>query len=324
MVALPVIMFALLVWGKLLTWLVFIGTLTIVMTLKLAPLDYLLSGFSNPGVITVTAAKLYMPMSFSSILGSTMTLIGTSTNLIIAGLIISAGLPALNIFAPTLVGVPAALIGIAFLITFGNRLLPEGVQGEDDFAKLRNKAEFLVFENSPLIGKTILESGLAEAPGYQLVEFEHADIGSNPQEQESRPAPFGLGLFHRLTRTWRARPKKGLRKPGIDKQGIDLSQVIQEYNTLTYITDNQALPGSWTTIGIKSAKGMPLESKRHTHQLVEVVVAPSHPAVGRYISELPVREDPPYSAEIVAISRDNLPSEVPLQDFRIQGGDVGV
>jgi di/tricarboxylate transporter len=149
-------------------------------------------------------------------------LIGTSTNLIIAGLIISAGLPALNIFTLALVGVPAALIGIAFLITIGNRLLPEDVQGEVDFAKRRYKAEFLVFENSPLIGKTILESGIAEAPGYQLVEFEHADIGSNPQEQGSRPASIGLGLFHRLTRTWRARPEKGLRKPEIDKPEIDL------------------------------------------------------------------------------------------------------
>jgi Trk K+ transport system NAD-binding subunit len=67
-------------------------------------------------------------------------------------------------------------------------LLPEDVQGEVDFAKRRYKAEFLVFENSPLIGKTIIESGLAEAPGYQLVDFEHADIGSTPQEQETRPA----------------------------------------------------------------------------------------------------------------------------------------
>ena len=394
MIALLVIMFALLIWGKLPTWLVFIGTLTLAMTLKLAPLDDLLSGFSNPGVITVaalfpiaagmyatgaitiasavlvglpntlrqaqskifvpvagasaflnntplvammvpvvkdlsqrtgiSAAKLYMPMSFSSILGGASTLIGTSTNLIIAGLIVSAGLPALNIFAPTLVGVPAALIGIAFLITIGNRLLPEGVQEEDDFAKRRYRAEFLVFENSPLIGKTILESGLAEAPGYQLVDFERADIGIKPQEQETRPSSIGLGLFHRLTRTWRARPKKGLRKPGIDKKEIDLSQVIQANDILTYVADNQALPGLWTTIGIKPAKGVPLESKRYTHQLVEVVVAPSHPAVGRYISELPIREDPPYSAEIVAISRDNLPPEVPLQDVRIQGGDVGV
>ena len=55
MVALLVIMFALLFWGKLPTWLVFIGTLTIAMTLKLAPLNDLLSGFSNPGVITVAA-----------------------------------------------------------------------------------------------------------------------------------------------------------------------------------------------------------------------------------------------------------------------------
>jgi di/tricarboxylate transporter len=74
-VALPVIMFALLTWGKLPTWLVFISTLTIAMTLNLVPLDDLLSGFSNPGVITVTAAKLYMPMSFSSILGGASTLI---------------------------------------------------------------------------------------------------------------------------------------------------------------------------------------------------------------------------------------------------------
>ncbi len=132
MVALLVIMFALLIWGKLPTWLVFIGTLTIAMTLKLGPLDDLLNGFSNPGVITGAAAKLYIPMSFSSILGGASTLIGTSTNLIIAGLIVSAGLPALNIFALTLVGVPADLIGIAFLITIGNRLLIEGVQEEDN------------------------------------------------------------------------------------------------------------------------------------------------------------------------------------------------
>ncbi|MCJ7537283.1 MAG: hypothetical protein WA997_14065 [Anaerolineales bacterium] len=48
-------MFALLIWGKFPTWVIFIGTLTITMTLRLAPLDGLLSGFSNPGVITVAA-----------------------------------------------------------------------------------------------------------------------------------------------------------------------------------------------------------------------------------------------------------------------------
>jgi hypothetical protein len=76
-----------------------------------------------------------MPMSFSSILGGASTLIGTSTNLIISGLIIAAGLPTLNIFAPSLVGIPAAFLGIAFLMTIGTRLLPEGQQEKDSSEK---------------------------------------------------------------------------------------------------------------------------------------------------------------------------------------------
>lgn len=53
MVALLAAMMALLVWGKIPSWIVFMGTLTAAMTLKLAPVDELLSGFSNPGVVTV-------------------------------------------------------------------------------------------------------------------------------------------------------------------------------------------------------------------------------------------------------------------------------
>lgn len=55
MAGLLVMMFALLVWDRFPTWLVFIGTLTIAMTLKLTTIDELLRGFSNPGVITVAA-----------------------------------------------------------------------------------------------------------------------------------------------------------------------------------------------------------------------------------------------------------------------------
>ena len=393
MVILLVVMFALLVWGKFPAWLVFMGTLTIAMSLKLAPLDELLSGFSNPGVITVAAlfpiaagmyatgaitiasrllvglpdrlrqaqlkiftpvagasaflnntplvammvpvvkdlsqrtgiaaTKLLMPMSFSSILGGASTLIGTSTNLIIAGLIVSAGLSPLNIFAPTLVAVPAAIIGMFFLMTFGNRLLPAGTHEGDEYAKRRYKAEFLVTEDSPLIGKTLQETGLFEAPGYQLVEYDRNDLDVENHKPEIHPYP-NRGLFHRLTRFWNIRARRRAGKPELEKKEIDPAQVMQAGDILTYITDNQALPGLWTTIGIKPVVGVPFETKRHTHHLVEVVVAPSHPAVGRYISELPVRENPPYSAEIVAISRDNLPPEGSLKDVRISGGDVGV
>src|SRR5271165_5244545 len=53
--ALLVAMFAVMAWDKLPTWLVFIGAMTIAMTLRLAPPPGLLKGFSNPGVLTVAA-----------------------------------------------------------------------------------------------------------------------------------------------------------------------------------------------------------------------------------------------------------------------------
>jgi di/tricarboxylate transporter len=127
-----------------------------------------------------------------------------------------------------------------------------------------------------------------------------------------------------LTRIWRARSGKIVPSPDIPEEQIDLNQDLQAGDILTFTTDNQALTSLWTTIGIKPATGLTEGTKRYTHHLVEVVVAPSHPAAGRYISELPIREDPPYTGEIVAISRDNMPPDPPLRDFRIQGGDVAV
>jgi hypothetical protein len=127
-----------------------------------------------------------------------------------------------------------------------------------------------------------------------------------------------------LARIWRSRDRKRISKLPIGRKEINPDQILQTGDLLTYDSDREALPGLWTTIGFKPASGIPLESKRHTHHLVEVVVATSHPTVGRYISELPVRENPPYKGEIVAISRGNSPPDVALKDVRITGGDVGV
>lgn len=393
MAGLLVMMFALLVWDRFPTWLVFIGTLTVAMTLRLTTIDELLRGFSNPGVITVaalfpiaagmystgaitivfdwlvglpdklrqaqskilppvagasaflnntplvamlvpvikdlsqrtglSASKLFIPLSFSSILGGASTLIGTSTNLIIAGLIISSGMAELNIFAPSLVGIPSAIIGIAFIMTMGTRLLPSGKRELDDFSNRRYKAEFLIMDNSYLIGKTISDTGLAQSQGYQLVKLVAGSGGTKQLEIESQE-PSKIGLFHRLSLIWGMKAQVKSEKNINKEQQIDLNHILQPGDVLTYISDSQALPGLWTTIGIKPAIGMPLETKRFTHHLVEVVIGGGHPAIGRYVSEVPVREDPPYSAEIVALSRDNNPPEVDLMEFRIQPGDVGV
>ncbi len=79
----------------------------------------------------LAASKLFMGLSFASILGGTMTLIGTSVNLIIAGLVTDAmasgrltGMKPLTIFEPIWVGLPATVAGLLFMMLIGTRLLP--------------------------------------------------------------------------------------------------------------------------------------------------------------------------------------------------------
>ena len=91
----------------------------------------------------VSASKLLLPMNYATVLGGMCTLIGTSTNLIVAGLVIQAGLPALSLFDPIWVGFPAMLAGVVYLTTIGHRLLPERRsaidQATDDTREVRGR-----------------------------------------------------------------------------------------------------------------------------------------------------------------------------------------
>src|SRR5664279_4211535 len=80
----------------------------------------------------LAASKLFMGLSFASILGGTMTLIGTSVNLIIAGLVVDAiasghltGMKPLTIFQPIWVGLPSTVAGLLFMMLIATRLLPQ-------------------------------------------------------------------------------------------------------------------------------------------------------------------------------------------------------
>ncbi|MEA3337616.1 MAG: SLC13 family permease [Chloroflexota bacterium] len=123
----------------------------------------------------LAVSRLLMPMSFASILGGASTLIGTSTNLIIAGMVADSiathGLDVapVTIFAPTKIGLPAAIVGILFLIFVGIRLLPSG-QEDETVGEMKRlyRAEFLVEADSNLDGKTLERAGLSETVGFEL------------------------------------------------------------------------------------------------------------------------------------------------------------
>lgn len=123
------------------------------------------------------ASRFLLPLSFASILGGVVTLIGTSTNLVVADLVEQAGEEPLGVFEITIVGLPVAIIGVLILTTLGPRLLPERVAVADDL--IRRGREFQVaarvVPGGPLVGRTIADSGLRNLDGVFLALIERND-----------------------------------------------------------------------------------------------------------------------------------------------------
>jgi di/tricarboxylate transporter len=104
-------------------------------------------------------SKVLIPLSYAAIFGGTMTLIGTSTNLIVNGFVIEAGLEPLGLFDFIYVGLPIVILGTTFLSFFGPSLLPDyDVKKESEEAHYFLEAR--VEEGSPLVGRSIHDNGL--------------------------------------------------------------------------------------------------------------------------------------------------------------------
>ena len=117
----------------------------------------------------VPASKLLLPMNYATILGGTCTLIGTSTNLIVAGLVVAQGLPELSMFDPLLPGLAAAVAGLLFMSTLGRRLLPSRRSAIDQAAadSREYSVEMLVDPEGRLVGKTADQGELRRIEGLR-------------------------------------------------------------------------------------------------------------------------------------------------------------
>jgi di/tricarboxylate transporter len=112
----------------------------------------------------IPASKLMIPLSYAAITGGMMTLVGTSTNLIVAGLMEAEGYEPLHLFDVTWVGAPAALTVIAYFVLGGHRLLPDhGTPApavEDELEE--NMFEVKVTVESPIVGQTVAAADLRD------------------------------------------------------------------------------------------------------------------------------------------------------------------
>ncbi len=155
----------------------------------------------------ISPSKLLMPLSFAAILGGCATLIGTSTNLIVNGLLkdqqIIPHLAPLGLFDFSTVGIPMIILGFLYMLYVGDKLLPERKDVMEDFS--RHSREYLVETrvktNSSIIGKSIEDAGLRNLKGLYLAEIRRKLYSINAVSPEEVIEPDDILVFAGNTNT---------------------------------------------------------------------------------------------------------------------------
>ncbi|UII23687.1 SLC13 family permease [Fulvivirga ligni] len=121
----------------------------------------------------ISPSKLLIPLSYSTIIGGMITIIGTSTTLVLNGFLTERNITGLDTWSLFITGSSVALVCVLFIGFFGKYLLPDHTDFIEKFQA--NKRQYLIekrlSDNSPLIGKTVAEGGLRNLNGVYLVEI---------------------------------------------------------------------------------------------------------------------------------------------------------
>ena len=113
----------------------------------------------------ISPSKVLIPLSYAAILGGTLTLVGTSTNLIVNSILVDSSGISLGMLEFAKFGIIKFTVGLIYIFTIGHRLLPSRVAKSSsitDYSLDGYLTEFKINENSPLCGKTLLDRKINE------------------------------------------------------------------------------------------------------------------------------------------------------------------
>lgn len=125
--------------------------------------------------LDIASSKLLLPLSYAATLGGMCTLLGSSSNLVVAGLYLSSTGKSMNVFAPLLPGVIVAVVGLLMVVLL-QRYIPERDSPEHSFETTSDyTVELLVSTDNPAVGNGVEEAGLYNVKGGSLVEIVRFD-----------------------------------------------------------------------------------------------------------------------------------------------------
>ncbi len=130
----------------------------------------------------IPATKMLIPLSFASIFGGMCTLIGTSTNILVSGIVENHGLPAIGMFDMLPVGAVLLVVGVLYMLVIGFRLLPDREEGSgltDSFNESAYLTDIELLSTSTDVGKTIMGSELVNELRLDVVELRRGGASIN-------------------------------------------------------------------------------------------------------------------------------------------------
>jgi len=235
--------------------------------------------------LRISPSKLMLPLSYAALFGGVCTLIGTSTNLVVNGLLIAeTDHPGFTIFEITKVGLPCSIVGVIFLMLTHHWLLPErkpAISDHDDMKQYT--VEMVVPDDSSLLGKSIEEAGLRNLPGLYIIEIVRGET---------------------------------------ILAAVSPREVLQAQDQLVFVGDVDSILDLNRLRGLKPATDQvfKLNTPRSERCLIEAVVSNTCPLLRKTIREGQFRSH--YNAVVLAVARNGERLQGKIGDIRLMAGDT--
>ncbi len=266
---------------------------------RILPVTTILSSLVNntPVVATFTSvvqglskrfpirlSQVLIPISYASILGGMCTLIGTSTNLVVDGLVQSQGYNGFSLFELAYVGIPIAVVGLIYLKFLAPLCLPSHESSLEQFEHSREyTVEMIIQPKSELARKSIQDAGLRNLTSLFLIEIE---------------------------------------RQGHILSAVQPSTILEEGDRLIFAGSPESVVTLRDIHGLSLADDtrFKLAGNHADRRLFEAVISPSNSIIGKTFKESRFRHR--YSAVVLSVSRHGERISGKLGELKLQAGDI--